>query len=458
MKKQADLNLTEGPIFKKLLLFTWPILLRAIISSLYGTADTIMLGQFVGANAMAATSAAGFTLDWLEGPLTNLAIGTNVACAMYIGAGDQKKLRDCSHTAITFGILSGLLALLIGVALTYPILTITNVPAELIGDTALYLILRLVGIPVSACSWQCSNIFFARGNTRLPMLLGLISGFLNVLLNALFLIVLRLGVLGVALATLITQATDCTIYMIVLFRPNGVYKLKFNELKIHWVHLKQILSIGIPSALNAFVFTFSNMILQTAVNAFGTLAMAGRAAAGALCSYVTLVQDSMGSAVLSATGQCYGAGKYKRIGQIAKIACFGSAGIIAVLTLLFTLCSRFLLGLVNADPNVIDQGIPFLLFYCWGLVIYTCTVSLSSSLKGMKKATQATIATSVSIIIPRLLWVWIAMPYLKTLNWLYAIYPISWAISSVTVLLVYLHYREKLPSETINPYANRSAK
>ena len=458
MKKQADLNLTEGPIFKKLLLFTWPMLLRSIVSNLYGTADTIMLGQFVGANAMAATSAASLPMQWLNMPLTNLAMGTNVICAMYIGAGDQKKLRECSHTAITFGILSGLLAFVLGVISAYPLLAMTNIPSDLMGDATLYFFIRMVDVPISACSCQCSNLFFARGDTRLPMLLGLISGFLNVLLNALFLIVLRWGVLGVSLATLITQIFDCTIYLIVLFRPDGRYKLKFNELKIHWAHLKQMLSIGIPSALNSFIFTFSNVTLQTALNTFGTLAMAGRSAANTICNYVTVVQNSMGSAVLSATSQCYGAGKYKRIGKIVKIACFGSAGIIAALALLFTLFPRFLLGLINTDPNVIDQGIPYLLFYSWGLVIYTCTISLSSSLKGIKKATQATIASSMSVIAPRLIWVWVAMPYLKTLNWLYAIYPISWFISTITTLLVYLHYREKLPPETLNLPAKEFAK
>ena len=458
MKKQTDLNLTEGPIFKKLLLFTWPILLRSLVATLYNTADAVMLGQFVGANAMAAANAAMHSIYWLDGPLQNITLGTTVICSMYFGSGEHQKLQEATHTAIAFGLLSSFVVLIIGVALIQPLLTLNNVPAEITGDTALYMLVRLIGLPISISAGHCSGVFFARGNTKLPMITSLSSGFLNVLLNALFLIVLRLGVIGVALATIISQGVDCVIYMIVLYGPKNAYGLKLKELKIRWEHLKQILSVGIPSALNSFVFSISNIPLQATLNGFGPLVIAGRSAANTLCDYTALVQNSMSSAVLSVTGQCYGSGKYKRIGQVAKIACFGSAGIIAAISLVFIIFSRFLLGLVNSDPEVIEQGIPYLLCYGCGMIIYTFTVSLSSSLKGIKKATQATIATSVSIIIPRLLWVWIAMPYLKTLNWLYAIYPISWAISSVTVLLVYLHYREKLPSETINPYANRSAK
>ena len=451
MKKQTDLNLTEGPIFKKLLLFTWPILLRSLIANLYGTADAVMLGQFVGANAMAAVSVAGLPLQWIEGPLINIATGTTVICAMHFGSGAQEKLRESSQTAVLFGLFSGLFMFLLGCLLIKPIIILTNVPSEISTDAALYLFMRLLGTPFSSCSNHCSSILLARGNTRLPMVLGLISGLLNVILNTLFLIVFHLGIVGVALATLCSQMLDFAVYLFTLFSAKSTYGLKLRELKIHWNHLKQILSIGIPGALNGVVFTFSNLTLQASLNTFGALAMAGRSAAVTICNYVTLVQNSFGSAVLSATGQCYGCGKYKRITQIAKIACFGSAGIIAAMAFIFTIFSRFLLSLINADPTVIIQGIPYLLFYSWGLVIYTFTISLSSSLKGIKKATQATLASSVSVIVPRLLWIWVAMPHLKTLNWLYAIYPISWVISGITTVCVYAHYRKRLPKEDFPP-------
>ena len=444
LRKQTDLNLTEGPIFKKLLLFTWPILLRSLISNLYGTADAVMLGQFVGANAMAAVAAAGLPIQWLDGPLINFSVGTTVVCAMHFGAGDQKKLTESAQTAVLFGLLSGLCIFLISNLIMQPVITLTNVPAEITADTKLYMFIRFLGLPFTACSNQCSSICLARGNTRLPMALGITSGFLNVAFNALFLIVFPMGVAGVALATLICQLFDFFVYTISLYGPRSAYGLKIKELKIHRQHLKQILSIGIPSALNSFIFTFSNITLQTSLNAFGTLAMAGRSAANTICNYVALVQNSFGSAVLTATGQCYGCGKYKRIGQVAKIACFGSAGIIAIMAFLFTVFSRFLLSLINPDPEVIAQGIPYLLCYCWGLVVYTFTINLSSSLKGMKKATQATLASSISIIVPRLLWVWFAMPHLNSVTWLYAIYPISWFISTVVMTVVFLHYQKTL--------------
>lgn len=452
MKKRATLDFSEGPIFRKILMFAIPMMLNSLVQNLYSTADTVMVGQFVGNNAMAAVGASGQPLTLLVNLFAGLALGVTVVCGNLKGARKQRELNECMQTSVLLGALVGAAITLIGIPLTRPLLVSMDTPAEILEDAVLYMAIRLAaGIPWLMGSFL-SNIFYAHGETRLPMIVSIISGFINVAFNALFLIVLDMGVEGVALATAVSQVFNVVAYMIALYNPKGEYKLRLKDLKIRMEYTVQILRLGIPASLNNIVFSISNVLLQSAVNSFGAVVVAGNTAADNIISYVSLAMTNFAAASLTATSQCFGARKFRRIDQITIRSTVGSVVMVTATALLATIFARPLMELfVNkAEDNwaeVVEKGFPKMMFTCWGYIVFSFAQVFVAVLKGVRKTTLALFCNLGGVIVPRLIWVWFVIPKMHTTTMLYAIYPISWLISSVILLYALLHCRKKLLAE-----------
>lgn len=448
MKKRTALDLTEGPVLRKLMLFAIPLIINTVIQSLYSTVDKIMVGQMVGSQAMAAVGASSQPLILLVNFFGGVAIGVNVVCGNLKGARKERELRSCMHTAVLMSVLAGFAVALLGIPLSRPLLQAMDTPAEILDEAVLYMLLRLAAGPVWLMGTFLANVFYAHGETRLPMVLNMVSGVANVLINALMLTVCRMGVEGVAIGTMASQAINAVVYTVALYSPRGEYKLRLRETKLHLQHAWKILAVGVPTGLNNTVFAISNVLLQSSVNSFGAAVVAGNSAADSLSTYVSVFMNSFASAALSATSQNYGAGKHKRIDEIVIKSCLGSVALVACAASLVTVFARPLLGLFvkKSEPGweaVVEAGIPKLMFCSWGYIIYSLAQMLSVCLKGIREAMPALLCNMGGVILPRLVWVWFVVPYMHTPNMLYAIYPISWAISTGILAAVFLHYRKK---------------
>ena len=232
--------------------------------------------------------------------------------------------------------------------------------------------------------------------------------------------------------------------MIILFSPKGKYRLSVSKLRIRWYYVKRILSIGIPAGLNSIVYSISNVMLQSSVNRFGYLVIAGNTAADHVATYVNLIVSCYNAACLSATSQCYGAGKYDRIDQIMKKALLGCIGMVFVASSLVTVFAKQLLLMFDGNPAVAEAGLPKLMFMVWGYLIYSIAQLYDAGLKGLHRATISLTCNIIGIITPRLLWVWFVVPHMNTPLMLYLIYPISYVISAITMVAAFLYFRKKL--------------
>ena len=443
MKRNQKLDMTEGPVLKKLLLFAIPLILNSLVSQFYSTADTIMMGRFAGAGAMAAVGASAHPLKLIINLVAGLAMGVTVTCGNYKGSRDQKALSECMHTGITLGALSGLLISVLGIPLCGILLDALGTPVEILSDAVLYMRIRLAfGIPMLIASFA-ANIFYASGDTQTSTFVSIFSGLINVGLNVVFVPVLGMGVAGVALATGVSQVINAAVLSVLLFHPKGQYQLSLRKLNLHWKYIRGILTTGIPTGLSNSIVSFSNVIMQSSVNSFGYLVVAGNTAADNLISYIILIVQSFRSACITAAAQCFGADNLERIKKTVRSAIPGILGIVAALDILITLFSTPLLGLFNEDPAVVQAGIPKLMFNCWGYLIFSFSKVFGGTLAGLRKSSLALICDLLCVILPRLVWAWFVVPYMHTPVILYAIYPITWLfVSTVTGILLHFQLRK----------------
>lgn len=448
MKKRTALDLTEGPVLRKLMMFAIPLIINTVVQTLYSTVDKIMVGQLVGSQAMAAVGASSQPLLLIVHFAGGLAVGVNVVCGNLKGARKERELRECMHTAVMMSLLAGLLVAGVGIPLAKPLLLTMDTPTEIMDEAVLYMVMRLAAGPLWMMGSFLSNIFYAHGETRIPMVLNLVSGVANVLINGLMLTVFRMGVEGVAIGTMASQAIDAVVYAVILYNPRGEYRLRVRETKLQLGHARKIMAVGVPAGLNNTVFSISNVVLQSSVNSFGATVVAGNSAADSIAAYVSVFMNSIASAALSAASQSYGAGKHKRIDEIVIKSCLGSMVLVACAASLVTVFARPLLSLFvkkteEGWQDVVEAGVPKLMFCIWGYIIYSVSQMLSGCLKGIREATPAMLCNAGGAIVPRLLWVWFVFPHINDPNWLYAIYPISWVISTCIMAVAFFHYRKK---------------
>ena len=449
MLKKQKLDMTEGPIFKKLLLFAFPLIINSLINQLYSTADTIMMGHYAGAGSMAAVGASGHPLKLLIHLFSGLAMGVTVACGNYKGSRDQKALSECMHTGISLGAVSGILISLIGIPLSRYILCVLETPGEILGDASLYMRIRLAFCAPLLLSTFASNIFYACGDSLTATLVGIFSGLANVGLNVVFVPILGMGVTGVALATGISQVINAVVLCVLLFRPKGQYRLSFRKLKLQWKYVRNILTTGIPTSLSNVVVAFSNVMMQSAVNSFGYLVVAGNTAADELISYVILILQSFRSACITAAAQCFGARQLTRIRKTVRSAIPGLLGVVALLNIVITLFSTTLLRLFTDDPQVVQAALPKLMFNCWGYLIFSLSKVFGGTLAGLRKSSLSLICDISCIILPRLVWVWFVVPHMHSPTILYAIYPITWIMVSIATGTILHCQMRKLENQAL---------
>ena len=442
-KRGYEIDMTNGPLIGKMLSFTVPVMISGILQLFFNAADVIVVGRFTGKTALAAVGSTGSLINLLIGLFMGLSVGSNVLVARFYGAGDGKSVSDTVHTSVAVGLIGGVILEIIGLFAAKPLLILMDTPEDVIEQSVLYMRIIFMGVPLSLLYNFGASILRAVGDTKRPLYYLTVSGILNVILNFLLVTVVKLGVAGVAIATIISQALSCTLTLLCLKNENSSIKLYFSKIKVHTKYLAGILKIGLPAGLQGCIFSISNVLIQSSVNSFGSTVMAGSTAASNIEGFVYVAMNAVYQTNLSFTSQNFGAGKVDRIKKILR----NSIIIVIAIGLFFGgsayIFGNTLIGIYNNDAEVIKYGVMRL-----GV---TCTLYFFCGLMEVMVGTMRGIGYSVLPMIVslagacglRIIWIYTVFAFYRSIPLLFISYPISWFVTSLCHFICYLAVSEK---------------
>lgn len=444
--KKYEIDMCNGPLLGKIMLFSLPLMLSGILQLLFNAADMIVVGRWAGSDALAAVGSTGSLINLIVNVFIGLSVGANVCVARYYGSGQEKELSDMVHTAILTSVICGFLLIGIGFFVAPVALKVMGTPSDVLDHAVLYVRIYFAAMPAMMLYNFGSAILRAVGDTRRPLYYLLFSGVINVLLNLLFVIRFNMGVAGVALATAISQVVSAALVIICLMRTEGPYRLQIKKLRIVPHKLWMMARIGIPAGLQGAIFSISNVLIQSSINSFGKIAVAGNSAAGNLEGFVYTAMNAMHQTAVSFVGQNYGARKFKRIGKTALI-CLGIVTVVGlVMGIGLYFVSPWLLQLYAKQPEVIEYGILRLLYISCPYFLCGFMDTVVGCLRGMGRSILPMIVSLTGACLFRVIWIFTVFSADKRLETLYISYPISWAITSavhvICFLIIYHKYKK----------------
>lgn len=429
MKKSYEMDMCNGPIFGKLLVFALPLMLSGILQLLFNAADIVVVGKFSGSHALAAVGSTGALINLFVNVFIGFSIGTNVLVAQYFGARDEKNVHETVHTSILLGIVGGFILIVAGMVFAKPMLEWMDTPEDVLSHAVLYMRIYFIGMPVMLVYNFGAAILRAIGDTRRPLYYLLSAGMINVILNLFFVIVLDMGVAGVATATVISQIVSAILIVRCLMHSDGIYRLDLHELKIYKRKMVHIAKIGLPAGVQGAVFSLSNVLIQSSVNSFGSIAMAGNTAAGNIEGFVYTSMNAVYQTALSFTSQNVGGERQDRIPKIV-FQCLAIVTVVgAVLGNLAYQCGPFLLNIYSSDPEVIQYGMSRMQIICqWYFLCGIMDVAVGI-LRGMGYSVMPMLVSLAGACGLRVLWIFTVFVWKHSLFVLYLSYPITWTIT-----------------------------
>lgn len=443
-KSKYEMDMCSGSILKKLLLFTIPLIFSSILQLLFNAADIVVVGKFAGETALAAVSSTGSLINLITNIFIGMSVGTNVVVARNYAAEDHKAVRETVHTAILLSIISGIFLTVIGVFLAPFLLNYMDVPDNVIGHSALYLRIYFLGITATLIYNFGSAILRAIGDTKRPLVFLIISGVVNLALNLISVIVFNMGVAGVAIATTVSQCVSAFLVVLCLTHETNCVHLNIKKLKIYKDKLLKILRIGLPAGFQGALFSLSNVVIQSSINSFGDITMAGSGAAGNLEGFVYVTMNAFHQGAISFVGQNIGAKKYERINRIAYIAvaCVTVAGIIAGVGV--AALGKPLLGLYTNNPAVVDAGIIRLRHVCAFYCLCGIMDVMVGVLRGMGYSIMPMIVSLIGVCGFRLLWIATVfqLPQYHSIETVYVSYMVSWIATALIHIGCYIVVRK----------------
>ncbi|MCD8039197.1 MAG: MATE family efflux transporter [Lachnospiraceae bacterium] len=442
MKKKYEIDMCSGSVFKKMLLFAIPLMCSSILQLLFNAADIVVVGRFAGDNALAAVGSNTSLINLLTNVFVGLSIGTNVLTAQYYGGKKDRDLKETVHTSMLLSVYSGVILTVIGIAGAKLLLELMQAPEEVLSLAVVYLRIYFLGMTSTMVYNFGSAILRAVDDTQRPLWYLLGAGIINVILNLFFVVVCKMGVAGVAAATAISQTVSAFLVVRCLMREQSGIRLVLGELRISREKLVKIVKIGLPAGFQGMVFSLSNVVIQSAVNSFGAVAVAGNSAAANIEGFVYMAMNAFYQATISFTSQNYGAKEYRRI---YKILFAGEAYVIITGVVLGNLALLFgdsLLGIYSSSAEVIEAGTVRLKIICATYALCGIMDVLVGALRGIGYSVVPMIVSLVGACGLRLLWIAtvFGLPQYHSLRTVYLSYPITWTITltvhAVTFLIV----------------------
>lgn len=439
----------SGRILPKLLKFSLPLMLSSVLQLLFNAADIIVVGNFASEHSLAAVGSTTALINLVTNLFLGLSTSSNVLSANYMGAGDNDRVSKTVHTSLLISVISGLILTVIGVTFTEQMLIWMQTPEEVLGLSALYLRIYFGGMVAMMIYNFGSALLRSKGDTKRPLYYLAFSGVINIILNLIFVICFKMDVAGVGLATVISQCVSAFLVVRCLYKETDAFHFDFRKLKIDKKIMSKIFSIGIPAGFQGVVFSLSNVVIQSSVNSFGPVVMAGSAAAASIEGFVWVSMNSFSQGALTFTSQNIGAGKYSRINRIAITACSCAAAAGLVLGNLAYLFGPFLLGIYDPRPEIIESGLIRMSLVC--VLYFTCGLMdcIVGSIRGMGYAVAPTIVSLLGACGLRILWIFTVfrIPEYHTEFMLFVSYPVSWTITFLVHFICYIFMRRKFPKE-----------
>ncbi len=442
MKTQMDM--LNGSLADKILRFSIPLALTGILQQVFNAADVMVVGRFASKNAMAAVGSNTPIIGLVVNLFVGISIGANVVIARFAGQKKFSEIKKTVHTAILISIVSGVVMALLGIIASKPVLLALAVPTEVLPMALAYLRIYMLGLPVILLYNFESAIFRSQGDTRTPLICLIIAGLLNVILNLVFVIVFKLNAAGVAIATVLSNLMSASVMFILLLRFDGVIKIELRLLKIDGFLLKEILRIGVPAGVQSMVFSFSNIIVQSAINSLGPDIMAASSAAFNVEIFSYFVLNAFGQACTTFIGQNFGARKLDRCRLVTKYALFMDLAFTIVMSVIIVIFSSSILGLFNEDPAVIAYGHTRILFITPFQILNALMEIFSGTMRGYGNSLAPAAIAAGGICVTRIIWVFTAFASNPTFNTLLTCYPLSWLITASILIGYYFHFRKKV--------------
>lgn len=436
VRTKTNTNLmTEGNIAKQLFFFSIPLILGNLLQQLYNTADSIVVGNFVGSNALAAVGSGTVLINLIIAFSQGTAVGAGVVIAQYIGAKHKEKLSEAVHTSVAIALIIGAALSLFGVLFSKTLLIWMKTPKEVLNESVVYLRIYFAGLIFNVIYNMAAGIMNAAGNSKRSLRYLAYASVTNIILDLLFVGLLKMGIMGAALATDISQLLSGVLSMLFLMRVNEDYKVTLKKIKLHKESAKKIIRVGLPTGLQNTVISISNVLVQSGINGFGATAMAGFGAYLKVDGFNILPVLSFSMAATTFVGQNYGAGKIDRV----KKGMWITLGMVTLYTIvtgaLLLIFSHQIIRLFSADTAVIAYGADAMKYFCPFYFVLGILNCLAGTVRGTGKTMPPMIIMLISMCIFRIFWIQLALPRIGTIEGIYMLYPISWAIGAAMMVL-----------------------
>lgn len=442
-----EIDMCNGTIMDKLISFSLPLMLSGILQLLFNAVDIVVVGRFTGSQALAAVGSTTALINLFINLFIGVSLGANVLAARYYAAGKQKEMSETVHTAMLFALISGCVMVLAGLFFSRGALELMDTPDDVISQAALYMKIYFMGMPFFMLYNYGAAILRAVGDTKRPLLFLVISGTANAALNLLLVIVFSMGVAGVAVATVISQCISCVMVLSCLIRTESSYQLSLKKLRIRPAYLLQIFQVGIPAGIQSTVITFSNVLLQSSVNSFGSTAMAGYTAANNIFGFLYTSINSVSQACMSFTSQNYGAGKKKRMDLVLRDCLILTVVIGLLMGGGAYLFGPELLHIYTSDEAVIACGMEILLYTT--VTYFLCGIMdlIPGALRGMGRSAVPMLLSVIGTVGTRIIWIYLIFPAHRSLAVLFISYPVSWLATIIMQAACFFFVRRNVHSK-----------
>ena len=436
-EKNAARNITEGVIWKQLLSFFFPILLGTFFQQMYNTVDTIIVGRFVGTQALAAVGSTGALISLLNGFFVGLSSGATVLVSQFFGADDFPQVRKSLHTGVGLALVLGLIISTLGLCFGTQILQMMKTPEDCLDDAVIYARIFFSGAIASMVYNMGAGILRAMGDSRRPMIFLIITCFVNIFLDIFCVVVLNMGVAGAAVATVLSQMISAVLVTLVLLRLPEAYALNLRHIRIDPVLLKRILGIGVPAGLQFVTFDLANLLIQSGINSFGSATMAAFAAYAKADMLTWMLSGALGVAITTFVGQNYGAQKYDRIYKSVRICLGMGVLLIGGCSAVIILLRHMILGIFTTDPEVIRLGAWLMLWVVPFNASFVPVEVFAGTMRGVGCSALPTAITGICACLFRVLWLFLVVSRFHTLGMLMLCYPISWFLADIVFFITY---------------------
>ena len=424
-----EIDMCNGTLMDKLISFSLPLMLSGILQLLFNAVDIIVVGRFTGRQALAAVGSTTALINIFTNLFIGISLGANVLAARFYASGKEKEMSETVHTSITLALISGLVMALAGVLLARFALNLMGTPNDVIDQSVVYMRIYFLGMPFFMLYNYGAAILRAVGDTKRPLFFLVISGMTNAVLNLVLVIVFHMGVAGVAIGTIVSQLISSILVLRCLYTSNTSYRLYFSKLGIKTQYLKQIFQVGIPAGIQSTVINLSNALLQSSVNSFGSVAMAGYTAANNIFGFLYMSVNAVTQSCMSFTSQNYGVKKLKRMDRVLLDCMILSVGVTLTLGCGAYFFGPDLLKIYTSDADVIRCGVEVLAFttvpyFCCGIMDL-----LPGALRGMGYSGVPMILSIIGTVGTRIVWIFGLFPAHRSLSFLFISYPVSWILT-----------------------------